>query len=49
MAITYELPMKSWYLESTSQWTLDYPPFFAYLEWVLAQIAQLVEKDMLIV
>ena len=39
MAIVSNLNIKDWYYNSTSIWTLDYPPFFAYFEYVLAQIA----------
>lgn len=47
MAITFEKPLKDWYYEHTSIWTLDYPPFFAYFEWVLGQIGgNLVDREM---
>ncbi|XP_031333166.1 probable dolichyl pyrophosphate Glc1Man9GlcNAc2 alpha-1,3-glucosyltransferase isoform X3 [Photinus pyralis] len=48
LAITSNLPIDKWYYEDTSQWTLDYPPLFAWFEYFLSRIGYWFDPQMLV-
>jgi len=47
LAVTSNTSLNQWYVEDTSPWALDYPPFFAWFELVLSKIAVYFDPEML--
>ena len=49
--MSYAQPLKWFFantewMQDTSEWTLDYPPFFGVLEWLLSKVAVFADPAM---
>lgn len=49
LAITHSLPLIKWYSEKTSVCVLDYPPLFAYIEYLLSFIAAKIDPEIVVI
>ena len=45
LAVTSSVPSDRWYYNEDSKWTLDYPPLFAYFEFLLSVPATMVDPN----
>eukprot|EP00013_Stygamoeba_regulata_P016748 CAMPEP_0177688270 /NCGR_PEP_ID=MMETSP0447-20121125/34569_1 /TAXON_ID=0 /ORGANISM="Stygamoeba regulata, Strain BSH-02190019" /LENGTH=582 /DNA_ID=CAMNT_0019198561 /DNA_START=57 /DNA_END=1803 /DNA_ORIENTATION=+ len=46
--ITDSLPLEQWYRWNLTEFTLDYPPFFAFFEWLLASCVRPFASELLL-
>lgn len=47
LAVTNSLPASQWYTDATNEWTLDYPPLFAYAQYAMTFVARWFDPRML--